>query len=299
MPVTVYHNPAIFLHDEAANHVAMTPDRIARIFDVVSQVKGANFKFARRATDDEFHRVHPAEYVEAVKATRALPPGEFLEFNQETRLNHFSYEAMAYSAGAVCEAVEAAVQDPTHHGFCLGYPGHHAYADKPSGFCFTNQIVVGLRHAQSLGVGRIAILDFDTHSGNGTALNVLNDKEVLFVETYQRGYPGAYLPEPCPAHIQRILCERTVDWVPAWVQLLAKVRAFNPELVLVSAGFDAHEHDPLGHLGVVDESYAWIASEIAALGSPVVAALEGGYSVPDTARCTAQMVRILGSSGTL
>ncbi|KWU19104.1 histone deacetylase family protein [Burkholderia cenocepacia] len=285
---TVYSHPDIFLHDAHASHVAMESNRIADIYAAVSAVAGVQLQSARKATLAEFERVHDRNYLDVLRAP--LGKGEEFRFDRETIVNEYTWDALAYSAGAVCCAVEAALSGAERAAFSVGYAGHHAQAGHASGFCFTNPIAIGAQHALALGAERVAVLDFDTHSGNGTILSLLHEPRVLFAETYQKGFPGAFMPGFTPGNVLRHRCGTAQEFVRSWTALLAKVREFRPSIVLVSAGFDAHRADPLGLIGVDDLDYAWLAAAITAVGAPVVAALEGGYSVKDTARCAALFV---------
>lgn len=285
MSLTIYSHPEIFLHDAAANHVAMAPDRISRIHTHLAAMPGVCLADARRATVFELLRVHGPNYLALLQSSETLTDGGTLQLNSETILNRHTWATLLRSAGAVCQAVDAAVIAPTENAFCVGYAGHHALADRGEGFCFINSVAVGAAHALSRGLERVAILDIDTHSGNGTVMSFLSEPRVQFVETYQDGFPGDFLAQPLPSNMLRARCVFTGHWTEQWKYLLARVAEFEPQIVLVSAGFDAHRADPLSLLKLEDSHYSWIGEAIAGLGAPVVATLEGGYSVDDTARC--------------
>jgi len=179
------------------------------------------------------------------------------------------------------------------------YAGHHALPDLAMGFCFTNTIAIAARYAASLGYQRIAVADFDTHSGNGTIAALKNDERFLFVETYQMGFPGRTLMrDERPANIHQVQVDYGQNarrsWQMAWrEQLLPKLKAFRPEIILLSAGFDAHRNDPLGMTQLEDEDYAWLTHEFLAIQPRIVSLLEGGYSLADTARCARLHVETL------
>lgn len=292
-PVLVTWHPDIFLHDATAKHVAMDPRRIATVQESVAAVAGVVSQLCEPASRAQLERVHDAEYLDELAATALLADGEIFAFDRETRLTRHSWRALELSAGGACQAVDAVLAGRARHAFNAGYAGHHAQAAHASGFCFTNPVAIAALHARAMGVERVAVLDIDTHSGNGTVLSLLRRPEILFAETYQQGYPGSFLPGVRPDHILREKCNKAREFGYAWTRLLERVKAFAPQLVLVSAGFDAHGADPLGVPGLSDEHYRWVADGIAALGAPVVATLEGGYSVPDTARCAALFVERL------
>lgn len=298
-PVLVTWHPDIFLHDQSVNHVAMNPHRIASVqacVGALEQSGGVQLELSTPASRAQFERVHEAEYLDRLAATAKLADGELYAFDRETRLSRHTWRALELSAGGACQAVDAVLSGRAQHAFNIGYAGHHAQADRASGFCFTNPVAIAALHARARGVERVTVLDIDTHSGNGTILTLLGHPEVLFAETYQKNFPGSFLPCVRPVHILREKCNITSEFGHGWTRLLAKVKAFNPELVLVSAGFDAHRADPLGYPGLSDDHYRWIADNIAALGAPVVATLEGGYSVPDTSRCAALFVERLAAA---
>ena len=265
----------------------MEPMRISDIHTAVAAVNGVRVELSNPASREQFERVHEPDYLNLLANTAGLPAGELFAFDRETRMSRHSWRALELSAGGVCQAIDAVMAGHAAHAFNVGYAGHHAQADRASGFCFTNPIAIGALHARARGLSRIAVLDIDTHSGNGTILTLLDKPEFLFAETYQQGYPGSFLPGTRPPHILREKCNKAREFTYAWTRLFEKLKDYQPELVLVSAGFDAHRADELGMPGLSDEHYRWVADGIAALGAPVVATLEGGYSVQDTARCAA------------
>jgi acetoin utilization deacetylase AcuC-like enzyme len=286
MATHVYSHPDIFLHD-AAGHVAMATDRIARIYAQVAAVPGVALQLAREATREELGRNHSAEFLDQLEQNTPREDGQRHYIDNETVLNRHTWRALTLSAGAACQAVDAVLAGTAANAFCVTYAGHHAQEGAAGGFCFTNQAAIAARHALSRGAQRVAVLDIDTHSGNGTVLSLMGDERVLFAETYQAGYPGNFLCGFCPDNVQRVRCATPAQFRQGWSELLASVTAFNPDLIVVSAGFDAHGEDPLGAMGLSDEDYRWVAREILQANRRVVACLEGGYNVEVTARCAA------------
>ena len=228
----------------------------------------------RRATREQLERVHePAhlDLLQRVERPRLLDP--------DTVATETSWEAATLAAGIACEAVDRG-------GFALVRPpGHHALAARAMGFCLLNNVAVAARYAQAeLGLERIAIVDFDVHHGNGTEALFRGDETVFFVSLHQWPFwPGTGGPDtsdestlnlPLAAHSgddeYRAAFELSVE--PA-------VRAFDPDLVLVSAGFDAHREDPLAQMEVSEECFRELAACCAALGPRVAAVLEGGYNL--------------------
>lgn len=290
----VFWHPDIFLHDAHAQHCVMASDRIARVAAAVQAVPGMQAVLAIEAPVSALERVHHPDYLAYLAESATLPEGKVLELDGETALNRHTWRAQLLSAGAMCQAIEAVRAGQVRQAFNAVYAGHHAEHVSASGFCFVNMMAVGAFHARTCGYQRIAVLDFDTHSGNGTVLALLRHPEFFFAETYQPGYPGAFLRRtPRPGHIRRKKCTSRREVMQAWGRFLEELVEFAPDLVLVSAGFDAHAADPLGTPSLLDEDYVTLARGILAAGAPVIATLEGGYSVPDTARCAALFVREL------
>jgi acetoin utilization deacetylase AcuC-like enzyme len=287
----VYWHPDIFLHDANANHVAMVEDRIKRVFERVSAVPGVELREASPALPDAFRLVHANEFVDHLLAVAPVNEGETYAFDTETVMNRHTLRTLLLSTGAAISAVDAVVDSAVTNAFCAVYAGHHATPEWPQGFCFTNPVAIAARHALNRGVQRLAVIDFDTHSGNGTALCLASESErVLFAETYQGGYPGTVFPKGTPPHILRTKCRNPSDFAHAWRRHLPKIAAFQPEMMLVSAGFDAHMRDPLGVMGLSDTAYPWLANELLAITPKVVAVLEGGYHEEATPRCAALFV---------
>ena len=236
----------------------------------------------RMAGEEQLLRVHTAEYVARLRGIDAAT-----QLDADTIATETSWQAARLAAGIALEAVDRG-------GFALVRPpGHHALADRAMGFCLLNNIAIAARYAQAeLGLPRIAIVDFDVHHGNGTEASFRGDDSVLFVSLHQWPfYPGTGGPGtsdqttlnvPLPAGIGDagylgVFTERVV---PA-------VRGFAPDLVLVSAGFDAHEEDPLGGLGLSDAAFRELAAVCSTLGPRIAAVLEGGYNLATLSRLVA------------
>ncbi|NUT55074.1 MAG: histone deacetylase [Thermoleophilia bacterium] len=228
----------------------------------------------RRATAEQIARVHEPAYVEVLQAIDRT-----VQLDADTVCTPTSWEAATLAAGIALEAVDRG-------GFALVRPpGHHALAARAMGFCLLNNVAVAARYAQAeLGVERVAIVDFDVHHGNGTEELFRGDDSVLFVSLHQwpfwpgTGGPGtsddSTLNLPLAAgsgdDVYRLAFEASVE--PA-------VREFAPDLVLVSAGFDAHEQDPLAQMQVTEDGFRELAERCTALGPRVSAVLEGGYNL--------------------
>ncbi len=261
------HPELVQLHP--TGHHPDTPRRLEVLLDSIE-----DWREATPASPADIERCHTPEYVARV---RSIQDPTWLD--GDTIASGTSYEGALLAAGAAIMAAEQG-------GFALARPpGHHALADSAMGFCIFNNVAIAARHAQAQrGVGRIAIVDWDVHHGNGTQAIFWDDPSVLVVSIHEWPfYPGTGGPAeqaettlnvPLPAGSGDDDYQRVFDDVvePA-------VRAFEPELVLVSAGFDAHRDDPLAHMNVTEDGFRELARRSAALAPECAAVLEGGYNL--------------------
>jgi acetoin utilization deacetylase AcuC-like enzyme len=260
---------------------------------------------APAATREQIARVHGARYIDEVEA--ASPETGLHFIDPDTALNPYSLQAARHAAGAVVKAVDLAMSGECTTAFCaVRPPGHHAERARAMGFCLFNSVAIGARHACEVhGLERVAIVDFDVHHGNGTEEIFTGDPRVLMVSTFQHPlYPYSGLDNPSPLMVNIPLspgsggAEFRAAVTDHWLPAMDKHR---PELILISAGFDAHREDPLANLKLVEADYAWVTRELLAVARKhaqgrIVSSLEGGYGLSALGRSVAEHVRELVSA---
>ena len=286
--ITLLANPAQIGH-RAEGHPER-PERVAAIIEAIAKSDvGLVPEPAPDAPEALVHRVHDPSYV-AMLDRAAASGGGYLD--PDTYITPLSMVAARTAAGAVVEGVQRVLDGKVKHALAVVRPpGHHAEHAKAMGFCLLNNIAIGLVAARERGIRRIAVIDFDVHHGNGTQHSFENDAEVFYASTHQYPfYPGTGGAGEHGAHgnvINVPLAAGTGDraFLGAWEKKIGPLLdAFKPELLLVSAGFDAHEDDPLAGLEVTTDGYRELAQMIkgwaaAHSGGRSVWALEGGYNL--------------------
>jgi acetoin utilization deacetylase AcuC-like enzyme len=257
------------------------------------------------ATREQLLRVHPADYVDRILG--AVPAEGIVALDADTSLSPGSGEAALRAAGGVCAAVDAVMAGEADNAFCAGRPpGHHAEPDRAMGFCFFSNVAVAALHAREAHrLHRIAVVDFDVHHGNGTQAAFWNDPDLLFVSTHQAPlYPGTGNPNErgVNGNILNIPLHPMAGGEEFRAAMsgvvLPRLAHFAPDFVFISAGFDAHEDDPLASLRLHEDDFAWATSEVCsvavgACGGRVVSSLEGGYDLHALGRSAAAHVRAL------
>ncbi|MFT3805885.1 histone deacetylase family protein [Arenimonas sp.] len=301
----VYTHPACVAHDPGHGH----PECPARLEAVIQALREQAFPLdwqeAPEASREALARTHAPSLIATVLDT---PLPEALRLDPDTVLSPASPEAALRAAGAGVAAVDWAMAAPGRRAFCaVRPPGHHATGDTAMGFCLFNSIAVAAAHALAAhGLQRVAIVDFDVHHGNGTQDIYANDARVMYVSSHQSPlYPGTgRSDEHGVGNIENLELPPGSGSGPfraAWSErLLPALDRHSPQLVLISAGFDAHRLDPLADLNLEAADYAWLTTELAALAERhargrVVSMLEGGYSLTALRDCTVAHVRALAT----
>ncbi|HEY2256137.1 MAG TPA: histone deacetylase family protein [Variovorax sp.] len=263
------------------------------------------------ATLPQITRAHSLAHMEHLEALSQrliedAPSGgpDHAHIDPDTSMNRFTVLAARRAAGAAIAATDAVIEGRLENAFCaVRPPGHHACRDQAMGFCFFNNVAIAARHAlEAHGLERVAIVDFDVHHGNGTEDILSNDPRVLMVGIFQHPfypYSGTEHPAPnmlnlpVPAYTRGMEVRELIEahWMP-------RLEEFKPQMLFVSAGFDAHRDDDLGQLGLNENDYGWITSRIVDVarrhaGGRIVSMLEGGYNLDALARSVEEHVRVL------
>jgi acetoin utilization deacetylase AcuC-like enzyme len=307
MTTLLYTHPACLEHDPGRHH----PEAAARLRAVLDALAEPEFdrlerREAPEAALEDLRRVHPGRYVEQI--LRAVPRSGHVGIDADTILSPASGEAALRAAGAVVAAVDAVVAGEADNAFCaVRPPGHHAEPAQAMGFCLFNNIAVGaLRARKAHGLGRVAVIDFDVHHGNGTQAAFETDAGLFYASTHQSPlYPGTGAArETGIGNIVNVplrpMSGSSQFRLGVTQRILPALDAFRPELVLVSAGFDAHRSDPLAQLMLDEGDYTWITEQLLEIacrhaGGRLVSTLEGGYDLAALGASAAAHVRVLMS----
>ena len=307
MATALLTHPDCVAHEMGSGHPE-SPQRLRAILAAL-QSSGLAAKLevleAPEATRGQLARVHAQEHIDNV--FEVAPSSSYAYLDPDTSMNSRSLSASLRAAGALVRATDLVMEGKVGNAFCaVRPPGHHATRERAMGFCIFNNVAIGAAHAMAAhGLERVAILDFDVHHGNGTEDAFHEDGRVLFCSTFQHPYypySGAdsgnahIINTPLPAMTDgegfRAAVERF--WLPA-------LESFKPQMLFVSAGFDAHREDPLAYLELDDDDYRWVTQKIVDVArrhakGRVVSTLEGGYNVQALARCVVEHVGVMVSA---
>jgi len=312
MSTAIYTHPDCQLHEMGRWHPE-SPQRLQAIEDqlIASRISTLlDYRIAPVADLADIRRVHTDA---AIAQVHDHVPNEGDEDNRyfpvdaDTSLNAYSWKAALRAAGAAVAATDAVIDGELENAFCaIRPPGHHARPAESMGFCLFNNVAIAARHALAVrGLQRVAIVDFDVHHGNGTEEAFADEPRVLMVSFFQHPfypYSGVHrepddvhnmVNVPVPAFTKGDVVRQLIEekWLPA-------LRAFRPEMIFISAGFDAHKDDDLGQMGLVEADYAWITEQIMQVakeyaGGRIVSCLEGGYNLSALGRSVVAHVKAL------
>jgi acetoin utilization deacetylase AcuC-like enzyme len=290
LAVLLYTHPACLRHDAGPGHPE-SPSRLRAVLEALDADKFAALERiqAPQATRAQLARVHDAALIDLVFDN--APREGLLRIDADTAMSPDSLEAALRAAGAVCAAVDAVLDGPQARAFCaVRPPGHHATRAAAMGFCLFNSVAAGAAHALARGVERVAIVDFDVHHGNGSQDIFWSEPRVMYASTHQWPlYPGTgaaretgagnIVNAPLPPGSGSDEFRAAFDAI-----VLPALRAFAPQLLLISAGFDAHRLDPLADLNLGFSDYRWATEQLVAIADAsasgrIVSSLEGGYSL--------------------
>lgn len=309
MTTYLYAHAACLDHQPGAHH----PERPARLNAVETALSGDAFDDLVRvsaplAKAEQLELIHPAQHVDRVLGM-IPPPGVGTgraEIDADTAVSPGSHEAALRAVGAVLAAIDAVGDGDARNAFCsVRPPGHHAEPDRAMGFCLFNSVAIGARHAQrEHGMKRVAVVDFDVHHGNGTQAAFETDATLFYASTHQWPlYPGTGSPRETGVGNIVNVCLPALSGSAEFREgidqrVIPALEAFAPDMILVSAGFDAHRDDPLATLNLEDEDYRWVTERLMSAADDMcdgrlVSVLEGGYDLDALGRSAAAHVAAL------
>ena len=307
MTVAYLTHPYSSKHEMGPHHPEC-PDRVRVIDDHLRSHGLLDFMrevTAVAATPEAILRAHSSELLTQLELTSPLQG--YAGIDGDTTMNPYSLDAALHAAGAAVRAVDLVCGGEVQRAFCnIRPPGHHAERNRAMGFCFLNSAAIAVLHAlEAHGLERVALVDFDVHHGNGSEeilAGVCDAGRVLMVSTFQRHlYPGSgempmadnmvNVPLNAYSNGEAMRAAVTDRWLPA-------LEAFRPELIVISAGFDAHRDDELASLGWVEADYRWVTQQLVAVADRhaqgrIVSTLEGGYALGALARSVGEHVKVL------
>ncbi len=306
MTTLLITHPSSLRHETPAGH----PERADRLRAIERALEDERFAGLVRAqaplgTLDHVALCHPRAFAEAVIA--AAPETGLVQVDADTTMSPGTVEAALRGVGAAVAAVDEVMTGKVANAFCaLRPPGHHAESVKAMGFCFFNSAAIAARHAQKAhGAERVAVIDWDVHHGNGTQEIFWDDASVLYASTHEMPlYPGTGAPSERGVHGTVVNAplragDASDEFRDAFGSaILPRIEAFAPDLIVISAGFDAHWRDPLANINLKEADFAWATQQLMAIADKscqgrIVSVLEGGYDLEGLAKSTAAHVQAL------
>lgn len=310
MTTLVLSHPDCLKHITPADH----PEQVARLQRVLSALDAPMFNDLRREEapiGDEAHVLlaHPHAHIERLR--NAVPTDGTVSLDADTHMSAGSLTAAMRGVGANIRAVDQVMTGEVSNAFCATRPpGHHAERETPMGFCLFGNVAIAAKHAlENCGAKRVAIVDFDVHHGNGTQDLLWDEPRTLFCSSHQMPlYPGSGAATQTGAHGNVLNCPLSEGCSTNTMraaydgEILPAIEAFNPDLILISAGFDAHRDDPLASLMWDVDDFRWLTHRICDLadmvcGGRIVSTLEGGYDLDALAASVAVHVEVLMERG--
>jgi acetoin utilization deacetylase AcuC-like enzyme len=320
MNTAFYSHPDCLLHEMGAGHPE-SPDRLNSINDQLIASRLIDYLVCREApaaSTEAIRRVHTQELIQFIQDHTPKPSdavvsrsGPYYAIDADTTLNPYTWSAALRAAGAAIAATDAVIAGEVRNAFCaIRPPGHHATPSQAMGFCVFNNVAIAARHAMDVhGLERVAVVDFDVHHGNGTEAAFKKDDRVLMVSFFQHPlYPYSGVPAqndvsthliniPVPAYTRgdSVRDLVTEHWLPA-------LHAHRPELIFISAGFDAHREDEMASMNLVEDDYAWMTQQLMDVANihaqgRIVSCLEGGYHLSALARSVIAHLRVMADLG--
>lgn len=303
----------LLTHDDGLKHVTPPghPEQVARLERVRAALAGKDLTHeeAPLATEDDLRLTHPQAHIDHIKSSE--PSEGIIQLDADTWMSPGSVNAALRGVGAALRATDLVLAGDTQNAFCaMRPPGHHAETQKTMGFCLFGTVAIAAKHAlERHGLSRVAVVDFDVHHGNGTQDLLWDEARTLFVSSHQFPlWPGTGRSSEIGAHDNVInvpldpMTDGETFRATYEERVFPRLDAFAPELLIISAGFDAHRDDPLAQLNLLEDDFAWVTNRLCDIADKhcqgrVVSVLEGGYDLDALASSAAAHVDVLIARG--
>ena len=304
MPLLYWSHPSCRLHETSPGH----PENGARLDSINDQLIASGVepwllhREAPAVTREQLERVHAVAYLDALE--KAAPTESICHLDPDTVIGPHSLEAARHAAGAVVAAVDAVMTGDLRRAFCaVRPPGHHATRTRAMGFCLYNNVAVGTAHALAeYGLERVVVVDFDVHHGNGTEDIFHDEPRVFMASSFEEGLWVESSPQKAADNMLWLEFSPGTQGAAYRErfekELIPAVDEFQPQLLMISAGFDAHQDDEISHLYLTSDDYGWLTQQLAAVAERhcegrLVSVLEGGYNLPALGRSVAAHLNAL------